>query len=248
MRLLIDPDPLDPRRGLATDETLLASVRSGGEDAVRLWVNGRAVVVGRSQSVADEVDLDFSARHRIPVLRRISGGGTVYHYPGNLNVSVLLRDGRRIGSVRDAFRVFGGAIATALGGLCPGISADGNDLLIGGAKVGGAAQACRGDALLYHSTLLVGPVDVPMERLLLALRPGYRTRRVPSRPRRTVSLSEASGRDLPVDRVAEALIRSLSVALSGTPVEEACLSAEEEQRVGWLIAHKYGDPQWNRFR
>jgi lipoate-protein ligase A len=247
MRLLIDPDPLDPRRGLATDEALLEAVRCGGEAAVRLWVNDRAAVVGRSQSVADEVDLEFSARRRIPVLRRISGGGTVYHYPGNLNVSVLLRDGRRIGSVRDAFRVFGGAIAAALCGLCPGISADGNDLLIGGAKVGGAAQARRGDALLYHSTLLVGPVDVPMERLLLALHPGYRPRRVPSRPRRTVSLSEASGRDLPMDRVAEALIRSLSGALSATPVE-ASLTAEEEERVGRLIAHKYGDPQWNRFR
>ncbi len=70
---------------------------------------------------------------------------------------------------------------------------------------------------------------------------------VHSRPRRTVSLSEASGRDLPMDRVAEALIRSLSGALSATPVE-ASLTAEEEERVGRLIAHKYGDSRWNRFR
>lgn len=247
MRLLTDLDPLDPRRGLAIDEALLEAVRGGGEDAVRLWVNGRAVVVGRSQSVADEVDLGFSARRRIAVLRRISGGGTVYHYPGNLNVSVLLRDGRRIGSVRDAFRTFGEAIAATLRGLCPRIAANENDLLIGGAKVGGAAQARRGGALLYHTTLLVGPVDVPMERLLLALRPGYRPRRVPSRPRETVSLTEATARELPMGRIAEILIPSLSVSLSSAPVE-ASLTAEEEDRVGWLTAHKYGDPQWNRFR
>jgi len=246
MRLLTDLDPLDPRRGLATDEALFETVRSGGEDAVRLWVNERAVVVGRSQPVADEVDLGFSARDRIPVLRRISGGGTVYHYPGNLNVSVLLRDGRRIGSVRDAFRAFGEAIAAALGGLCPGIAANENDLLIGGAKVGGAAQARRGDALLYHTTLLVGPADVPMERLLLALRPGYRPRRVPSRSRKTVSLSEATGRELPTDRVAGILIPALYAALPGAPVE-ASLTAEEERRIRWLTTQKYGDPQWNRF-
>lgn len=245
MRLLIDLDPLDPRRGLATDEALLEAVRGGGEDAVRLWVNGRAVVVGRSQSVADEVDLGFSARRGIPVLRRISGGGTVYHYPGNLNVSVLLRDGRRIGSVRDAFSTFGEAIAAVLGELCPGIAAAENDLLIGGAKVGGAAQARRGDALLYHTSLLVGPVDVPMESLLLALRSGYRPRRVRSRPRETVSLSEAAGRKLPMDRVAEILIAALYGALPGAPVG-ASLSEEEEQRVRWLTAHKYGDRQWNR--
>ena len=246
MRLLTDLDPLDPRRGLATDEALLEAVRGGGADVVRLWVNGRAVVVGRSQSVADEVDLGFSTRDRIPVLRRISGGGTVYHYPGNLNVSVLLRDGRRIGSVRDAFRAFGEAIAAALGGLCPGIAANENDLLIGGAKVGGAAQARRGDALLYHTTLLVGPADVPMERLLLALRPGYRPRRVPSRSRKTVSLSEATGRELPTDRVAGILIPALYAALPGAPVE-ASLTAEEERRIRWLTTQKYGDPQWNRF-
>ncbi len=245
MRLLIELDPLDPRRGLATDEALLESARSGGEDTVRLWVNGRAVVVGRSQSVADEVDLDFSARSRIPVLRRISGGGAVYHYSGNLNVSVLLRNGRRTGSVRDAFRTFGAAIAGALSGICAEVSASENDLLIGSAKVGGAAQARRGDALLYHTALLVGPVDLPMERLLLALRPGYRPRSVPSRPRETISLSEASGRELPMAHVAEILIEALSAALLESSVE-APLSAEEEQRVGWLIAHKYGDPQWNR--
>jgi lipoate-protein ligase A len=245
MRLLIDLEPADPRRGLATDEALLESVRSGAEAAVRLWVNNRAVIVGRSQSVSDEVDGAFVVHSGIPVLRRISGGGTVYHYPGNLNVSIALRNGRRIGSVREAFRFFGGAIATALADVCPAISPDENDLLIGAAKVGGAAQARRGDALLYHTTLLVGPADIPMERLLLAMRPGYRPRRVASRPRRTVSLSEALGRDLPMERVAEALVTPLSASLA-EPLVTRRLDSHEERRVRQLAETKYGDPRWNR--
>jgi lipoate-protein ligase A len=245
MRLLIELDPTDPRRGLATDEALLESVRSGAEAAVRLWVNDRAVVVGRSQSASDEVDGAFAGQNGIPVLRRISGGGTVYHYPGNLNVSIVLRDGRRIGSVRETFQFFGDAIAAAIAEICPTVSPNENALLIGEAKLGGAAQARRGNALLYHTTLLVAPADVPMERLLLAMRPGYRPRRVASRPRRTVSLSEAIGRDVPMKRVAEGLATPLSETLA-EPLLPCRLDSREEHRVGRLAETKYGDPRWNR--
>ena len=245
MRLLIDLDPADPRRGLAIDEALLESVRGGGRNAVRLWVNDRAAVVGRSQSVSDELDDEFAARSGIPVLRRISGGGTVYHYPGNLIVSVVLADGQRIGSVSRTFRFFGGAIAAGLFRICPAISSDENGLLVGSAKVGGAAQARRGNALLYHTTLLVGPADISMERLLLAMRPGYRPRRVASRPRRTVSLSEAIGCHLSMERVAGILALALSEALS-EPLVECRLDDGAERRVGWLATNKYGDAEWNR--
>jgi lipoate-protein ligase A len=245
MRLLIGLDPLDPRRGLATDEALLESVRGGGDDAVRLWVNGRSAIVGRSQSVSDEVDVRFAARSGIPVLRRISGGGTVYHYAGNLNVSVVLRDGRRVGSVSEAFQCFGEAIAKALAGICPAISLNENDLLIEGRKVGGAAQARRGDALLYHTTLLVEPVDVRMPDLLLAMRRGYRPRRVASRPRRTVSLAEAIGADPSLERIAGILAPALGEALS-EPLGSSGLVDSEERRAGWLAENKYGDPRWNR--
>jgi len=245
MRLLIDLEPADPRCGLAIDEALLESVRRGGQDAVRLWVNDRAVIVGRSQSVSDEVDVAYVARSGLPVLRRISGGGTVYHFSGNLNVSVVLRDTRRIGSVREVFRFFGGTITVAVAEVCPAISSDENDLLIGPAKVGGAAQARRGNALLYHTTLLVEPVDVPMKRLLLAMRPGYRPKRVASRPRPMISLSEAIGTDLSMERVAEILAAAFSGAVGEPPVE-SLLGNEEEQQVGWLVANKYGDPRWNR--
>jgi lipoate-protein ligase A len=247
MRLLIELDPQDPRRGLATDEALLESVRAAGESAVRLWVNGRSAIIGRSQSVSDEVDVAFAARSGIPVLRRISGGGTVYHYPGNLNVSIVLRNGRRIGSVLDAFRFFGDAIATALAGVCPAISSDENDLLIGAAKVGGAAQARRGNALLYHTTLLVEPLDVRMADLLLALRCGYRPKQVASRPRRTVSLTEAIGTDLSLRQVAEILAPALAETLS-EPLVSFGLDDQEARRIRWLAENKYGDARWNRSR
>ncbi len=247
MRLLIDLEPADPRRGLATDEALIESVRAGTPDALRLWVNDRSVIVGRSQAVGDEVDGAFAARNGIPILRRISGGGTVYHYPGNLNLSVVLRDGRAIGSVGEVFRFFGQTIAVALADVSPAVSFEENDLLLGAAKLGGAAQARRGDALLYHTTVLVRPGDVPMERILLAMRTGYRAAHVASRPRRTTSLGEGAGRDISIGFVAELLIPALSGAL-GTPLDPAGLEEDEIVRVDRLAKTKYNDPRWNRSR
>jgi lipoate-protein ligase A len=247
MRLLIALDSQEPRCGLATDEALLESVRGSGQDTIRLWVNDRAAIVGRSQSVADEVDVRFAARCGIPILRRISGGGTVYHYPGNLNISVVLRDGRKLGSVGVAFQRFGETIAKALVDICPAISWNENDLLIDGKKVGGAAQARRGDSLLYHTTLLVGPADVRMPDLLLAMRDGYRPKRVASRPRRTVSLAEAIGADLSMAQVAEILAPALAGTLS-EPLGSSDLERDEKRRLRWLAESKYGDPVWNQSR
>ncbi len=245
MRLLTEFDSRDPRRGLAIDETLLESVRHGGDDAIRLWVNDPAIVVGRSQSVCDEVDMDAAMAQGIAVLRRISGGGTVYHYGGNLNATVALRDGRRIGSVLETFRFFGSAVAAALDELCSAIRFDENDLLIGEAKVGGAAQARRGNALLYHTTVLIHPPAVAMDRLLLAMRPGYRPRHVASRPRQTASLSEAIGSHVSMDRVAALVAEGMANAL-GLALVASSLTVGEERRAQELVEAKYGDDAWNR--
>jgi len=244
MRLLVKLAPADPRYGLAVDEVLADRVRAGAPEAVRFWVNRRAVVVGRSQSVADEVDIAHATQANIPILRRISGGGTVYHHPGNLNLSVAV--GRRDGmtSVVDAFSFFGEAVAGALAPWAE-LVCEGNALRIAGRKIGGAAQARRGDVLLYHTTLLVASDAIPMERLLLAHRPGYAPKRVASKPSETITLTdvvEGPVRDRDVGgAIADELAKRLEEKLEPDDLtRDECRWAEE------LVASKYGRDAWNR--
>jgi len=244
MRTLTDLSPADPRRGLAVDEVLLESARYSGRGAIRFWVNDRSVIVGRSQTVEDEVDLAYAEAVEIPVLRRISGGGTVYHYPGNLNLSVILPTGSPVASVSGTFRFFGEAIATALAPWCK-VDVEENLLLLGGLKVGGAAQARRGASLLYHTTLLFEPDEVPMERLLLAFRPGYAPRRVASHPRSTTTLLAVGRGAISPPRIIGAIGRSIGRRL-GAPLREGSLEEEEQRRALELSAAKYGDNAWNR--
>ena len=246
LRLIRDLTPMLPAEGLALEEAILDSVCQGGTDTLRFWVNERAVVIGRSQAVASEVDLAQAQQLSIPVLRRVSGGGTVYHYPGNLNLSLFLADARPLGTVIDTFSRLGKVIISALSPLGINASVRENNLFIADKKIGGAAQARRGTALLYHTTLLVAPDTIPMERLLLAMQPGYTSTRVPSHPRATTTLTKiVPSLTLPdlVDHLISAICDLLQ--MTSTPGKPTKV---ERARAQDLAEKKYRSDRWNLSR
>lgn len=245
MRLLVDLKPIDPALGLAIEEVLLDVLRRDGCETIRIWINERAVIVGRSQSIAAEVDEARAKALGIPILRRVSGGGAVYHYPGNLNVSLFLRKRPELSEVSAVFRFFGALLAEALARLAPTLYHEDNGLYADGLKVGGAAQAHRGEAVLYHTTLLIGPSPIPMETLLLAMRPGYRPEGIPSRPRGTTSLSEHLARPIEPAEVVGPIVDALASALSVHP-GTGRLAREEQAQAAALREEKYGSLAWNR--
>ena len=115
-----------------------------------VWRNSSCVVLGRHQNPWTECNLVRMAEDRIPLVRRISGGGAVYHDPGNVNFCFMGTE-----THYDLDRQFG-VIVTALGSL--GITArrnERNDLLIGDRKISGNAFRHRRHASLHHGTLLV---------------------------------------------------------------------------------------------
>ena len=248
MRVLIDLKPEAPAVGLALDEVLLEDARDGRGGTVRFWVNDRAVVIGRSQTLVDEVDTVAAARERVPVIRRISGGGAVVHYPGNLNISVVVGDGRRLGSVEQAFRGIGSALVRGLEAICVSASARGSGLYVADAKIGGAAQARRGSAALYHTTILVRRCPIPLERLLLALRPGYRPRGVPSQPHRITSLEDVIGRPTTLAEVVGVIRDELAAALAESGTVESQLDPAERRRAHSLAESKYERWAWTASR
>ncbi len=245
LRLIRDLTPASPADGLALEEALFASLRRSRIDTLRLWVNARAVVIGRSQSAAAEVDMDRAKELDIPVLRRISGGGTVCHHPENLNLSLFLADGRPLGRVEETFTAVGEAIANGLSDLGIVISTCGNSLLISGKKVGGAAQARRGKALLYHTTLLVNLDTIPMERLLLAMRRGYAPAGLPSRPHKVTSLTAAVP-GLVLDDLVTPLANRISKLLAA-PIAPGMIT-KEEKREACNLSEKYRSDRWNLSR
>ncbi len=198
-----------PEEGLAEEEALLGQVARGeAPPTIRVWRNARCVVVGRSQSPEEEADVVNCRALGIPVLRRCSGGGAVYHHPGNLNFSLFLPLERRWMAVRRSQSLLGQRLASALRqrwGL-PAGHRDGA-VFVGGYKVSGSAQLRR-RAFLHHGTLVLWEDEVDMRDLLLAMQPGYLPSAVASRAAPVAALSCLSGGQVDLEEGIDLLLEA----------------------------------------
>lgn len=262
-RLLPDDGQRDPRINLAREEAVARAIAAdpgAAAPVLRLWRNAPCVVVGRFQLAAAEVDLAAAAALGVPVLRRFSGGGTVYHDPGNLNVSVVVRPDDAL-FVRDpALRRLPGlyqlvlepleAAARALG--VGSARATERDLVVdrpGGttAKLGGVAAWLGGRALLVHATLLVDADLAVLRRVCSG--PGApgnpRWERTKSRRVTVTSLARelaAAGRTTPSAIAVDVAVAAVFDAGGASP---ASWTAAELAAADRLLADRYGDPAWH---
>lgn len=129
---------------------------------VRVWDNEKSVIIGRAQLARYETDLEYCEAKGIPVVRRMTAGGAVYHGPGNLNWSLFVGREFEAGQIRyvwDVHRIFRMAaslINNAVGGC--GVRTwleEPNRIVSADGKVGGMAAYISKDGLLCHGTLLL---------------------------------------------------------------------------------------------
>ncbi|SFE73456.1 lipoate--protein ligase family protein [Thermophagus xiamenensis] len=139
----------DPAYNLATEEVLL---RNYEENIVFLYINKPSVIVGKHQNTLSEINLSFLKSHNIPVYRRLSGGGTVYHDLGNINYCLI--ENGEAGKLVDFVRATT-PVVEVLKHL--GINArhgKRNDLLCGYKKISGNACHVYKSRSMHHGTLL----------------------------------------------------------------------------------------------
>ena len=163
MRFFIN-DNNDPAFNLALEELLCSEFP---EEVLMLWRNRSSVIVGKNQNTFAEVNRPFVEEQNIPVIRRMTGGGAVYHDIGNVNYSFIIHE-RRPGA--DSFAAFACPVTEALRRMGVDAQFSGrNDILVDGRKISGSAQCCVKERTLFHGTLLF---DVDMDMLGKVLTPG----------------------------------------------------------------------------
>lgn len=151
----------DPYFNLAAEEYALENFK---DDVFMLWVNRDVIVVGRNQNTLAEINADFVRREGIAVVRRLTGGGAVFHDKGNLNFT-FIRDSK---SEFSDFARFAAPIIGALREIGVNAELSGrNDLTIDGKKFSGNAQCVYKDRLLHHGTLML---NITLDRLAAALK------------------------------------------------------------------------------
>ncbi|MGC8962033.1 MAG: lipoate--protein ligase family protein, partial [Candidatus Bathyarchaeia archaeon] len=159
---------------MAVDEALLGSVSRGESPNVLRFYRWRpsAVSIGYFQSLRDEVDLEMCRRLGVDVVRRITGGGAVYHdFDGEVTYSVIAREDSGIPrDIPESYRVICNGIVEGLRRL--GLKAEFkpvNDVVLNGRKVSGNAQTRRMGCILQHGTVLV---DLDLKAMFQVLKVG----------------------------------------------------------------------------
>jgi len=157
-RLLQVVEP-DAYANVALEEALLDEA---AVPTLRLWENQKSVVVGRAQVADFETDVEYCKRNCIPIVRRVTAGGTVYNGPGNLNWSYIVQrealEAMGIGAMDPGgvFQVFGGLVVSALESSgVPCTLVPPNCIETPGGKVSGMAAYLSKDRVLCHGTLLI---------------------------------------------------------------------------------------------
>jgi lipoate-protein ligase A len=252
-RYLPDDGERDPGTNLAREEAIarhVAADPAAPTPVLRLWRNAACAVVGRFQVAAAEVDLGAAETLGAPVLRRFTGGGTVWHDPGNLNVSVVLRPEDAILVADPSLRRLPGLYRLVLAPLADAIRSLGvaaemteREIVAPDGKLSGVAAWLGGRALLVHATLLV---DADLDALARVCNgPGAagdpRWERTRSRRVTVTSLAREMGVAPNAADVEAALLAAFGVE----PAGRAALTAAEHAAADRLLRDRYADPAWH---
>lgn len=227
----------DPAYNLAFEEYILTHFRQG--NILILWQNDNAVIVGRNQNTAEEIDQQFVNEHHIRVIRRNTGGGAVYHDLGNINYS-FIADANGIDQA--ATQLFLAPVVNALRGLGMDANFSGrNDILVSGQKISGTAQQLSKGRLLLHGTLLF---DSNPDMISGALNPDpskFQSKSVKSVRSRVGNIRQF----LPEDMDLGAFRQYLKAELTGNGAILTNLSEADLSEIQKLKREKYDTWDWN---
>lgn len=152
---------------------------SGKGSSARVWRNSDCVVLGRFLKSEEEVRIEIAEALGIPVLKRPSGGGAVFHDSGNINYSLYL-DAGSIGRwrIEESFGQLSFPVTRLLELLgIPWTWVPPNNIYVEGRKISGSAQARRNGRMLHHGTLLV---DTDLEKMKWLLKEDGRSNAAPT--------------------------------------------------------------------
>lgn len=229
----------DPKWNLALEEYFFETVPAG-ESFFMLWKNSRAVIIGKNQNTLAEIDRAFVRSQGITVVRRLSGGGAVYHDDGNINFT-FITDAPQDNQV-DLHR-FCQPVAQVLQSFgVPARISGRNDITVEGRKFSGNAQYIRHGRVMHHGTLMFDSDLTVLQQALKADPEKVASKGIASVASRVTNLRPY----FPEGVTCEDLMTRLLAAVTGSREPSmGALSPEAQAAVQKLKAARYDTWDWN---
>ncbi|HZG17582.1 MAG TPA: lipoate--protein ligase [Candidatus Bathyarchaeia archaeon] len=239
MRFIDNQNITDPRINLAIEEYALKHLPAD-EDYLLFYINEPSIIIGKNQNTVEEINTEYVEANGIHVVRRLSGGGAVYHDLGNLNFSFITKDD---GNSFHNYRKFTEPVIRALHQL--GVEAEltgRNDIQIGERKISGNAQFSTRGRMFTHGTLLF---HSQMENVSSALNVNpekFKSKGVKSVRSRVANISEFMREPMSIEAFRQHLLESI---FAGSQVEQYVLTEADWERIHEISRERYQNWNWN---
>ncbi|MDQ0351693.1 lipoate-protein ligase A [Alkalibacillus filiformis] len=234
----------DPQLNLAIEEYALKHLNIDDDQQYLLfYVNGPSIIVGKNQNSVEEINTDFVEANDIKVVRRLSGGGAVYHDLGNLNFSFLAKDE---GNNFSNFKKFTQPVVDALQKLGVNAELSGrNDITADGRKISGNAQFTTKGRMFSHGTLMF---DSEVENVIQSLRvksEKIRSKGIKSIRSRVANISEFIDENITMDDFKETLLKYIFDVEDVKDVPRYELTEEDWKKIREISESRYQKWDWN---
>jgi len=229
---------------MSLDEAIMHSlIDGGGENTFRLYkFKPSCVSIGYFQSAEQEIDLDRCKKHRIECVRRITGGGAVFHdYTGEITYSIALNEKDFTYSIEESYEKICSCLVKALEYFgIEGKFSPINDVLINGKKISGSAQTRKKGVILQHGTFMYSTNLKTLFSVLKISDEKLRDKMLKNAEERVITLEKALNRKVSEKEVVKALEFGFS---SKFDLEKGEINNHEKELLSKLL-EKYNSKEW----
>lgn len=228
----------DPYFNIATEEYLL---KNSDDDFFLLYINEPSIIVGKHQNTLAEINVPYVFENNLKVVRRLSGGGTVFHDHGNLNYGFICNG--KEGSLVD-FKKYSQPILDTLQSLDVNAYLRGkSDLVIDDLKFSGNAEHVYRNRILHHGTLLF---DSKLDELNMAIKADwgkFNDKAVRSNRSQVTNIKDHLPNTLTIDHFADLV--AVFALKNYNHFEPFFLSVDDINAIQKLVHEKYRSWEWN---
>lgn len=230
----------DPRINLAIEEYILRHLDQE-ETYLLFYINKPSIIIGKNQNTIEEINADYVNEHDIQIVRRLSGGGAVYHDLGNLSYSFITKDD---GSSFHDFKKFTKPVIDALHQM--GVNAElvgRNDIQVEDKKVSGNAQFATRGRMFSHGTLMF---DSELEKVVSSLnvkQEKIESKGIKSIRSRVANIRDYMDKNITIEEFKQLILDYISGQEGG--LEQYHLNDQDWEKINEISEQRYQNWDWN---